>query len=208
MLYHGECLRPLDTIHTVYINAHIYTNCLWLLIHTYKCIHTRTHAHIHMQACMHPYIHINVLFNDALKSFYLRLYGVGHNMVKDHSDSERGSPLPPHGYSFRLAARVLLYAPFHRHIPRPLLHQSRSTGWNEKELNGSTPWRIDPTTHRTMSERSYHGVTSRSWVVIGARQNTLFDWQRKLRERYKKVYDYPQWLCWKIKLLLFHCHFS
>ena len=29
----------------------------------------------------------NVLFNDALNTFYLRLYGVGH-MVKDHSDSE------------------------------------------------------------------------------------------------------------------------
>ena len=34
----------------------------------------------------------NVLFNDALNTFYLRLYGVGH-MVKDHSDSERGNPL-------------------------------------------------------------------------------------------------------------------
>ena len=30
----------------------------------------------------------NVLFNDALNTFYLRLYGVGH-MVNDHSDSER-----------------------------------------------------------------------------------------------------------------------
>ena len=30
----------------------------------------------------------NVLFNDALNTFYLRLYGIGH-MVKDHSDSER-----------------------------------------------------------------------------------------------------------------------
>ena len=37
----------------------------------------------------------NVLFNDTLNTFYLRLYGVGH-MVKDHSDSERGNPLPPH----------------------------------------------------------------------------------------------------------------
>ena len=27
----------------------------------------------------------NVLFNDALNTFYLRLYGVRH-MVKDHSD--------------------------------------------------------------------------------------------------------------------------
>ena len=30
----------------------------------------------------------NVLFNDALNTFYLRLYGVRH-MVKDNSDSER-----------------------------------------------------------------------------------------------------------------------
>ena len=30
----------------------------------------------------------NVLFNDALNTFYLLLYGVEH-MVKDHSDSER-----------------------------------------------------------------------------------------------------------------------
>ena len=37
-----------------------------------------------------------VLFNDALNTFYLGLYGVRH-MVKDHSDSEKGNPLPPHG---------------------------------------------------------------------------------------------------------------
>ena len=101
----------------------------------------------------------NVLFNDALNTFYLRLYGVRH-MVEDHSHSERGNPLSPHGilfereremfylttpsthfiygymasdiwlrtilivrketrcrhigYSFRLAARVLLYASSHR----------------------------------------------------------------------------------------------
>ena len=51
----------------------------------------------------------NVLFNDALNTFHLRLYGVRH-MVKDHSDREKGNPLPPH----RLTARVLLYAPSHR----------------------------------------------------------------------------------------------
>ena len=38
----------------------------------------------------------NVSFNDALNTFYLRLYGVRHVMVKDHSDSERGNM----GYSF------------------------------------------------------------------------------------------------------------
>ena len=37
----------------------------------------------------------NVLFNDALNTFYLRLHGVRH-MVKDHSDSEKGNPLLPH----------------------------------------------------------------------------------------------------------------
>ena len=35
------------------------------------------------------------LFNDALNTFYLRLYGIIH-MVKDHSDSEKGNPLLPH----------------------------------------------------------------------------------------------------------------
>ena len=46
----------------------------------------------------------NVLFNDALNTFYLRLYGVGH-MVKDHSDSERGNPLPPHGLLFPISSK-------------------------------------------------------------------------------------------------------
>ena len=44
------------------------------------------------------------LFNDALKTFYLRLYGVGH-MVKDHSDSERGNPLPPHRLLFPISSK-------------------------------------------------------------------------------------------------------
>ena len=42
----------------------------------------------------------NVLFNNALNTFHLRLYSVRH-MVKDHSDSERGNPLLPHSYSFQ-----------------------------------------------------------------------------------------------------------
>ena len=40
----------------------------------------------------------NVLFNDTLNTFYLRLYGVGH-MVKDCSDSWIGNPLPPLHFS-------------------------------------------------------------------------------------------------------------
>ena len=55
----------------------------------------------------------NILFNDALNTFYLQLYGVGH-MVKDHSDMRKETRCRHIGYSFRLTARVLLYAPSHR----------------------------------------------------------------------------------------------
>ena len=46
----------------------------------------------------------NVLFNDALNTFYLQLYGITH-MVKDHSDSERGNPLPPHRLLFPINSK-------------------------------------------------------------------------------------------------------
>ena len=55
----------------------------------------------------------NVLFNDALNTFYFRLYGVIH-MVKDHSESERGNPLPPHRLLFPINSKVFLYASSHR----------------------------------------------------------------------------------------------
>ena len=93
-----------------------------------------------MYICMrHAWIYVgrkegNVLFNDALKTFYLRLYGVRH-MVKDHSDSERGNPLPPHGLLFPTSSKgsfICIITQAGWHIPRPLLHQSWSSGWNEK----------------------------------------------------------------------------
>ena len=68
----------------------------------------------------------NVLFNDALNTFHLRLYGVRH-MVKDHSDSEKGNPLPPHRLLLSIDSKGFLYAPSHRQD-----NQSWSTGWNEK----------------------------------------------------------------------------
>ena len=45
----------------------------------------------------------NVLFNDALNTFYLRLYGI-RNMVKDHSDT-RVNLLPPHGLLFPIGSK-------------------------------------------------------------------------------------------------------
>ena len=94
----------------------------------------------------------NVLFNDALNTFYIRLYGVRH-MVEDHSDNERGNPLPPHGYSFRLAARVLLYASSHRqdNTYHGICYTSRGA------LAGTRNCSMGPP-----HECSYHGATSRS----------------------------------------------
>ena len=53
----------------------------------------------------------NVLFNDALNTFYLRLYGVRHRTIH----IVRKETCCCHiGYSFRLTSRVLLYAPSQR----------------------------------------------------------------------------------------------
>ena len=54
----------------------------------------------------------NVLFNDALNTFYLQLYGIRH-IVEDHSDSERENPLAPHGLLFPISSKVF----FIRAIP-------------------------------------------------------------------------------------------
>ena len=41
--------------------------------------------------------------------------------------------------------------------------------WLEREI----AQRIDPTTHRTMSERPYHGATSRSLTARNAKQREI-----------------------------------
>ena len=46
----------------------------------------------------------NVLFNDALNTFYLLLYGIKH-MVKNDSDSEKGNLLPPHRLLFTINSK-------------------------------------------------------------------------------------------------------
>ena len=118
----------------------------------------------------------NVLFNDAFNTFYLRLYGVGH-MVKNHSDSERGNPLPP----------LSQYTPFHRQDStyHGLCYTSRGALAGTRKSSMGPPMKDlsdDPshhertllprsyisllTTYRTMSERSYHGATSRSLQPI------------------------------------------
>ena len=60
------------------------------------------------------------------------------------------------GYSFRLTARVLLYAPSHRqdNTYHSLCYTSRGALAGTRNSSMGPPWRIDPMTHRTMSERS------------------------------------------------------
>ena len=64
--------------------------------------HFRFRNHIYTRRCI--WKEGNVLFNDALNTFYLRLYGVKY-MVKDHSDSEIGNPLPPHRLIFPISSK-------------------------------------------------------------------------------------------------------
>ena len=68
------------------------------------------------------------------------------------------------GYSLQLAERVLLYTSTHRqnNAYHGLCYTSRGTLAGTRNSWMGPPRRIDPTTDRTMSERSYHGATSRS----------------------------------------------
>ena len=91
----------------------------------------------------------NVLFNDALNTFYLRLYGVRH-MVKDHSDSEKVNPLPPH----RLLSTINSKGSFICTIPPVVEH------WLEREIaqwvHHTKDRSDDPSHHeRTPLPRSY-----------------------------------------------------
>ena len=78
----------------------------------------------------HILVECNHFAQDALNTFYFRLYGVGH-MVKNHSDSDSRNPLLPHGLLFQINSKcsfTLTIPETGWHIPRPWLHQSWITG--------------------------------------------------------------------------------
>ena len=88
-----------------------------------------------------PYARHHITVNNMLsaslnKTFPSFLpYGVRH-MTKDHSDSERGNPLPPLHVLFSLTSImgsfICTIPHTQKHILWLLLHQSWSTGWNKK----------------------------------------------------------------------------
>ena len=93
----------------------------------------------------------------------LRLYGVGH-MVKDHSESEKGNPLLPHGLLFPISSK----GSFICTIPERIAHTTAFVTlvvehWLEREIaQWVHPMKDQSDDPSHMSERSYHGATSRS----------------------------------------------
>ena len=121
----------------------------------------------------------NVLFNDALNTFYLWLYGVRH-MVKDHSDSEKGNLLPPH----RLLLSINSKGSFICTIPQtyttafvtPVVEH-----WLEREIaqwvHPMKDWSNDPSHHeRTL----YLWATSRSLLLTTESTKINDLWHNKL----------------------------
>ena len=125
----------------------------------------------------------NVLFKDALNTFYLQLYDVGH-MVKDCSDSKRGNPLTPlHGVLFPIStARSLLYAPPHK--------------------QDSTYHGLCYTSHSALKSLQWTDGTNSCWRVVHIikliliqsdlikSQHFLLSPFRMLRCQYCRVYNY------------------
>ena len=110
----------------------------------------------------------NVLFNDALKRFYLRLYCVGHK-IKDHLDSKRGNPLPPlHELLFPISSKGTFYAPSHRQDSTYHGHCYTRCGAVSGMRNNldSPPWRIDLMTCYTISRCSTMVFTLSSHLTI------------------------------------------
>ena len=116
------------------------------------------------------------LFSEALNTFYLRLYGLRH-MVNDHSDSDyQQGFFYMHHPTDRITHSSLQscvpkttytnlgYASSHRQdgIYIGLCYTSHGALVGMRNSSMGPPRRIDPTTHCTLSERSYHGSTSRS----------------------------------------------
>ena len=89
----------------------------------------------------------NVLFNDSLNTFYLRLYGVRH-MVKNHSDSEKGNPLQPHRLLFPISSK----GSFICTIPDRIAHTTAFVTpvvehWLEREIAQLVHPSDDPSRH-------------------------------------------------------------
>ena len=94
-----------------------------------------------------------------------------------------------HGLLFPIR-KVFFYAPSHKQDStcHGLCYTSHGAVAGTRNSSRCRLWRIDPTTHRTMSERSYHGATSSSHIEYFSFQPVLHDWYNKGRGM-----CYPVW---------------
>ena len=89
-------------------------------------------------------------------------------MVKDHSDSDKGNPLLPHRLLFLINSKgsFICTIPQMDSIYHGLCYTSRGALAGTRNSSMGPPHEGSIlTTHRTMSERSYHGAISRSWFA-------------------------------------------
>ena len=77
----------------------------------------------------------NVLFNDTLNTFYLRLYGIRHK-VKDNYNSEKGNPLLPHRLLFSINSKgsFLKHHPTDRIVHTTAFVTPVVKHWLEREI--------------------------------------------------------------------------
>ena len=106
----------------IYIYIYIYMCvcvCVCVCIYIYICVC------VCVCACVNTYTYTNtneanVLFNDTLNTFYLRLNSIGH-MVKDHSDSKRRNLQQwifyMHHFTDRIAHTTIFVIPIMEHWP-------------------------------------------------------------------------------------------
>ena len=157
----GQCIYVCRHQHTFLLTAHF----LWSLI--LKLWDNSTN-----QSCKKEG---NVLFNDALNTFLFTVIWRRTYMVKDHSDSERENPLPPHGLLFPISSKgSFICTTTENRTYHGICYTSRGTLAGTRNSSMCPPWRIDPMTHRTTSERFHNEATSQSsstnhiltWIII------------------------------------------
>ena len=80
-------------------------------------------------------------------------------MVSDHSDIDRENLLLPHGLLFLISIKGSFICTIPQtggHIPQPLLHQSWSTGWNDRDSRIQWPmssiFRLGPPNNYKITE--------------------------------------------------------
>ena len=92
-----------STVRKNYFQSSIKMQDMIVVLTNTKIFELKLNGHIEFPDCFSERKG-NYLFNDALNTFYLRLYGVIH-VVQDHSDGERENPLLPHGLLFPISSK-------------------------------------------------------------------------------------------------------